>query len=200
MKYGYARVSTTDQKLENQLEALKIAGADKIYQEKFTGTTTERPEFTKLLQQLNSDDTLIVTKLDRFARNTREALDIIQDLFNREIKVNILNMGLIDNTPTGQLIFTIFSAFAQFERDMIVTRTQEGKAYAKRNDPHFREGRPQTYTDEQMRLAYQLRQQGMTYKMIARKTGISERTQQRRFKGLLNANNPKLYKMEFKNK
>lgn len=194
MKYGYARVSTTDQKLENQLEALKIAGADKIYQEKFTGTTTERPEFTKLLQQLNPDDTLIVTKLDRFARNTREALDIIQDLFNREIKVNIINMGLIDNTPTGQLIFTIFSAFAQFERDMIVTRTQEGKAYAKRNDPHFREGRPQTYTDEQMRLAYQLRQQGMTYKMIARKTGISERTQQRRFKGLLNANNQKLYK------
>lgn len=192
MKYGYARVSTTDQKLENQLEALKIAGADKIYQEKFTGTTTERPEFSKLLQQLNSDDTLIVTKLDRFARNTREALDIIQDLFNREIKVNILNMGLIDNTPTGQLIFTIFSAFAQFERDMIVTRTQEGKAYAKRNDPHFREGRPQTYTDEQMRLAYQLRQQGMTYKIIARKTGISERTQQRRFKGLLNANNQKL--------
>ena len=200
MKYGYARVSTADQKLENQLEALKIAGADKIYQEKFTGTTTERPEFSKLLQQLNPDDTLIVTKLDRFARNTREALDIIQDLFNREIKVNILNMGLIDNTPTGQLIFTIFSAFAQFERDMIVTRTQEGKAYAKRNDPHFREGRPQTYTDEQMRLAYQLRQQGMTYKMIARKTGISERTQQRRFKGLLNANNQKLYKMEFKSK
>ncbi|KID41213.1 Site-specific recombinase, DNA invertase Pin related protein [Levilactobacillus brevis] len=200
MKYGYARVSTTDQKLENQLEALRIAGADKIYQEKFTGTTTERPEFTKLLQQLNPDDTLIVTKLDRFARNTREALDIIQDLFNREIKVNILNMGLIDNTPTGQLIFTIFSAFAQFERDMIVTRTQEGKAYAKRNDPHFREGRPQTYTDEQMRLAYQLRQQGMTYKMIARKTGISERTQQRRFKALLNANNQELYKMEFKNK
>ncbi|MBZ2202440.1 MULTISPECIES: recombinase family protein [Lactobacillaceae] len=200
MKYGYARVSTTDQKLENQLEALKIAGADKIYQEKFTGTTTERPEFTKLLQQLNPNDTLIVTKLDRFARNTREALDIIQDLFNREIKVNILNMGLIDNTPTGQLIFTIFSAFAQFERDMIVTRTQEGKAYAKRNDPHFREGRPQIYTDEQMRLAYQLRQQGMTYKMIARKTGISERTQQRRFKGLLNANNQKLYKMESKNK
>ncbi|MYV16411.1 recombinase family protein [Furfurilactobacillus milii] len=192
MKYGYARVSTTDQKLANQIELLKSAGAEKVFQEKFTGTTTERPEFQKLLQQLNPDDTLIVTKLDRFARNTREALDIIQDLFNREIKVNILNMGLIDNTPTGQLIFTIFSAFAQFERDMIVTRTQEGKAYAKRNDPHFREGRPQTYTDEQMRLAYQLRQQGMTYKMIARKTGISERTQQRRFKSLLNANNQKL--------
>lgn len=137
MKYGYARVSTTDQKLANQIELLKLAGAEKVFQEKFTGTTTERPEFQKLLQALKTDDTLIVTKLDRFARNTREALTIIQELFNRNIKVNILNMGLIDNTPTGQLIFTIFSAFAQFERDMIVTRTHEGKEYAKRNDPYF---------------------------------------------------------------
>ena len=184
MKYGYARVSTTDQKLENQIESLKNSGAEIIYQEKFTGTTTERPEFNKLLNELKANDTLIVTKLDRFARNTREALDIIQDLFKRNIKVNILNMGLIDNTPTGQLIFTIFSAFAQFERDMIVTRTQEGKIYAKTHDPYFSEGRPQTYTDEQIRLAYELRQQGMTYKMIARKTGISERTQQRRFKDM----------------
>lgn len=184
MKYGYALVSTTDQKLENQIESLKNSGAEIIYKEKFTGTTTGRPEFNKLLNELTTDDTLIITKLDRFARNTREALDIIQDLFKRDIKVNILNMGIIDNTPTGQLIFTIFSAFAQFERDMIVTRTQEGKEYAKRNDPYFHEGRPQTYTDEQIRLAYELRQQGMTYKMIARKTGISERTQQRRFKDM----------------
>ena len=185
MKYGYARVSTTDQKLANQIELLKLAGAEKVFQEKFTGTTTERPEFQKLLQALKTDDTLIVTKLDRFARNTREALTIIQELFNRNIKVNILNMGLIDNTPTGQLIFTIFSAFAQFERDMIVTRvtrTQEGKLYAKQHDPLFREGRPKTYSDEQIRFAYELRKQGMTYKMIERKTGISKRTQQRRFK------------------
>jgi len=114
MKYGYARVSTSDQKLENQISILEESGAEKIYQEKFTGTTTKRPEFKKLIQQLTSGDMLIVTKLDRFARNTREALEIIQDLFERGIKVNILNMGLIDSTPTGQLIFTIFSAFAQF--------------------------------------------------------------------------------------
>ncbi|PKX66576.1 Serine recombinase PinR [Lactiplantibacillus plantarum] len=182
MKYGYARVSTTDQKLANQIELLKLAGAEKIFQEKFTGTTTERPEFQKLLRVLKTGDTLIVTKLDRFARNTREALAIIQKLFKENVKVNILNMGLIDNTPTGQLVFTIFSAFAQFERDMIVTRTQEGKVYAKRHDPSFREGRPKTYSDEQIRFAYELRKQGMTYKMIERKTGISKRTQQRRFK------------------
>lgn len=182
MKYGYARVSTSDQKLENQIDLLKSAGADKIFQEKYTGTTTQRPEFQKLLNELKVNDTLIVTKLDRFARNTTEALELIQKLFKQDIKVNILNMGVIDNTPTGQLIFTIFSAFAQFERDLIVTRTQEGKMYAREHDPNFREGRPRTYSDEQIQLAYELRQQGMTYKMIARKTGISERTQQRRFK------------------
>ena len=182
MKYGYARVSTTDQKLENQIDSLKSAGADKIFREKYTGTTTQRPEFQKLLNELEANDTLIVTKLDRFARNTTEALELIQKLFKQNIKVNILNMGVIDNTPTGQLIFTIFSAFAQFERDLIVTRTQEGKMYAREHDPNFREGRPRTYSDEQIQLAYELRQQGMTYKMIARKTGISERTQQRRFK------------------
>ena len=182
MKYGYARVSTSDQKLENQIDLLKSAGADKIFQEKYTGTTTQRPEFQKLLNELKVNDTLIVTKLDRFARNTTEALELIQKLFKQNIKVNILNMGVIDNTPTGQLIFTIFSAFAQFERDLIVTRTQECKMYAREHDPNFREGRPRTYSDEQIQLAYELRQQGMTYKMIARKTGISERTQQRRFK------------------
>lgn len=186
MKYGYARVSTTDQKLANQIELLQVAGAQKIFQEKYTGTTTERPEFQKLLRVLKTGDTLIVTKLDRFARNTREALAIIQELFKENVKVNILNMGLIDNTPTGQLIFTIFSAFAQFERDMIVTRTQEGKLYAKQHDSSFREGRPKTYSDEQIKFAYELRKQGMTYKMIERKTGISKRTQQRRFKTVKN--------------
>lgn len=100
MKYGYARVSTSDQKLENQIDLLKLAGAEKIYQEKYTGTTTQRPEFQKLLNELEANDTLIVTKLDRFARNTTEALELIQKLFKQNIKVNILNMGVIDNTPT----------------------------------------------------------------------------------------------------
>ena len=183
-KYGYARVSTPNQKLENQIDRLKHAGAEIIYQEKFTGTTTQRHQFNTLLKKLVPGDTLIITKLDRFARNTREALEIIQQLFDQNIKVQILNMGTIDNTPTGQLIFTIFSAFAQFERDMIVTRTQEGKLYAKTHDPNFHEGRPKTYTDEQIKFAYELHQQGLTYKMIERKTGIGVRTQQRRFKQL----------------
>lgn len=177
MKIGYARVSTFEQKLESQIEVLKEAGAEEVFQEKFTGTTVERPQFNLVLKKLENGDTLIVTKLDRLARNTREVLEIVQSLFNRGIKVHILNIGLIDNTPTGQLIFTIFSAFAQFERDLIVTRTQEGKNFAKIHDPNFKEGRPQKFTEEQIQFAHELKQQGMTYKMIERKTGISIATQ-----------------------
>ncbi|ARD97400.1 recombinase family protein [Lactococcus lactis] len=185
MKIGYARVSTFEQKLESQIEVLKEAGAEEVFQEKFTGTTVERPQFNLVLKKLTNGDTLIVTKLDRLARNTREVLEIVQSLFNRGIKVHILNIGLIDNTPTGQLIFTIFSAFAQFERDLIVTSTQEGKNFAKVHDPNFREGRPQKFTEEQIQFAYELKQQGMTYKMIERKTGISIATQKRRFKKII---------------
>mgnify|MGYP003603322739 CR=1 FL=1 len=151
MKYGYARVSTTDQKLENQIKQLKDAGAEKIFKEKFTGTTTKRPEFKKLIALLKTDDELIVTKLDRFARSTREALDIIQDLFKNNVKINILNMGVIDNTPTGQLIFTIFSAFAQFERDMIIERTQEGREYQRQHHPNYLDGWKTKKTTQQIK-------------------------------------------------
>lgn len=182
MKYGYARVSTLDQKLHNQIKQLKDAGAETIVKENLTGKTKKRPEFQKLLAQLDAGDTLIVTKLDRFARNTKEALELIQELFQKNVTIHILDIGLIDNTATGQLIFTIFSAFAQFERSLIIERTQEGKKFAKFHDPNFREGRPKKYTQEQLQLAYDLKQRGLTYKMIERKTGISISTQQRAFK------------------
>ena len=138
MNYGYARVSTGSQHLETQVLQLTQSGVDKIYQEKFTGTTTERPIFEILLSKLAPQDTLTVTKLDRFARNTKEALELMHLLFDRHIAINILNLGLIDESPTGKLVFTIFSAFAQFERDLIITRTQEGKAFARMHNKNFR--------------------------------------------------------------
>lgn len=125
MKIGYARVSTIEQNLKPQIEQLKQAGAEKIYSEKYTGTTTERPVFDEVMKTLKSGDTLIVTKLDRLARNLGEALRVVDALFSRQ---DVLNLGRIDNTPSGKLIFNVFMSFAQFERDLIVTRTQEGKA------------------------------------------------------------------------
>ncbi|MEI5989803.1 hypothetical protein A5881_001296 [Enterococcus termitis] len=170
--FGYARVSTWGQDLESQIVALKKAGCEKIYTEKFTGTKIDRKEFQTLLKELSEGDTLVVTKLDRFARSTVQGLETVQNLFKRGIKVHILNMGIIENTPTGRLTFTIFSTFAEFERDMIVERTQEGKAIAKLN-PDFREGRPKKFSKDQLDLAMELLKKDTT-KDVSRKTGISE--------------------------
>ena len=175
MKYGYARVSTKGQDLTAQMETLKAEGCEKIFSEKFTGTKKDgRAEFNKLLSVLEPGDTLTVTKLDRFARSAKDALNVISDLFESGIKVHVLNMGLIEDTPTGRLVFTVMSAFAQFERDMIVERTQEGKAIAKM-DPDFKEGRPKVYSKAQIKHALKLKE-GHSYKQVEDLTGISKST------------------------
>ncbi|EGO8197425.1 recombinase family protein [Enterococcus faecalis] len=174
MILGYARVSTWGQDLETQIISLEKAGCEKIYTEKYTGTKIERVAFQKLLNELTEGDTLVVTKLDRFARSTIQGIETIKNLFERGVKIHILNMGIIEDTPTGRLTFTIFSAFAEFERDMIVERTQEGKALAK-TKPGFRDGRPKKYTKDQLDLAMVLLKENST-KVVSRKTGISEAT------------------------
>lgn len=179
MKYGYCRVSTYGQfthgvSMESQIEAVKNAGAEKIYKDIYTGTKTERPEFQKLLNELKSGDTLIVTKLDRFARSTLEGSKVIKELFEKNITVNILNLGIIENSPSGRLIFNVFMAFAEFERDMIVERTQEGKAIAKQRDD-FREGRPKKFSRKQREHAMQLLETH-SYKEVEAMTGISKST------------------------
>ncbi len=127
--------------MEGQLRQLEEERCDRIYFEKITGTKSDRPEFQKLLQKIQTGDTLVVTKLDRFARSTQDALSTIKLLLEKGVKVNVLNLGIIENTSTGRLIFTIFSVFADFERNLIVELTQEGKELVKQR-PDFREGRP----------------------------------------------------------
>jgi DNA invertase Pin-like site-specific DNA recombinase len=136
MIYGYARVSTKTQardgnSLEAQVKLLKEAGAVEIYSESYTGTKMSRPEFEKLEAKLTAGDTLVVTKLDRFARSASQGTQLIEALIDRGVTVRILNMGIMDNTSTGRLIRNIMLSFAEFERDMIVERTQEGKAIAR---------------------------------------------------------------------
>lgn len=142
--YGYARVSTSSQNLEEQISQLVAAGVDheNLYSEKFTGTTTHRPVFDQLLNTIASGDTLIITKLDRFARNTREALNSIEPLLNQNISIKVLNLGTIENTPMGKMIVRTLLSVAEMERDMIVERTQAGKAYSKKHNPNYKEGRP----------------------------------------------------------
>lgn len=145
-KYGYARVSTSGQatngnSLEDQSRKLNDAGCDEIVTEAYTGTKMDRPKFTKLVDELQPGDTLVVCKLDRFARTASEGSELVKELMTRGINVHILNMGLIENTPTGRLILNVLLSFAEFERDMIVERTSEGKAIKRATDPDYKEGR-----------------------------------------------------------
>ena len=154
MVYGYARVSTAKQaikgnSLEDQEQLLRNAGAQEIISDSYTGTKMDRPNFNKLLDKLQSGDKLIVTKLDRFARTSIEGGAIVRDLQNRGVTIQILNMGVIDNTPTGKLILTILLAFAEFERDMIVERTQTGRDIARSKGIRV-DGRPLKYSKAQM--------------------------------------------------
>lgn len=179
MIYGYARVSTKGQakdgnSLEAQEKALRESGANEIYVDAFTGTKTDRPEFDKLMNKIQKGDTLIVTKLDRFARSMSQGSELVSDLIERGIKVYILNIGVMDNTPSSKLIRNVFFAFAEFERDMIVERTMEGKAIAKQN-PDFREGRPKKYGRKQIEHALELLDSN-SYKQVEDLTGISKST------------------------
>lgn len=179
MIYGYARVSTKGQakdgnSLEAQEKALKDAGATEIFTDAFTGTKTDRPEFDKLLNKIQGGDTLVVTKLDRFARSMSQGSELVSELIDKGIKVYILNIGIMDNTPASKLIRNVFFAFAEFERDMIVERTQEGKIIAKQN-PEFKEGRPKKFSRAQIEHALELLKDH-SYKQVEDLTGISKST------------------------
>lgn len=179
MIYAYCRVSTKGQakdgnSLEVQEKAVKEAGATEIYADTFTGTKAHRPELDKLLNVIVAGDTLIVTKLDRIARSATQGIELIQNLLDKGVTVNILNMGKLDNTPTGKLIRNILLSFAEFERDMIVERTQEGKTIARQN-PDFSEGRPKKYSRQQMQHALELLE-SHSYKQVEQLTGISKST------------------------
>ena len=128
-----------------------------------------------LFQELQEGDTLVVTKLDRFARTTIDGVSAVRELFNRGVRVHILNMGLIENTLTGNLILTVMLAFAEYERGMIVERTQTGKAVARQN-LNFREGRPKKFTAVQIQHAMELLDSGKSYKQVEAMTGISKST------------------------
>lgn len=147
MKYGYARVSSIIQlkgnSLEEQTKELLNAGVEEknIILEQCSGKSAERPKFKALLSTLSAGDEVVCCKLDRFARNAEDGLRIVRELSEKDITVNILNIGRIDTSAAGKLLLTVMLAFAEFERTMILERTAAGKAIAK-TKAGYREGRP----------------------------------------------------------
>lgn len=182
MKYGYCRVSTFTQahdgnSLQAQQSLLKEHGAEIIHVDRYTGTKLQRPEFDKLLKELRPGDTLIVSKLDRFARSVSQATDLITSLIDDGIRIDVCNLGVLDNSSMSTFLRNLLLCFAQFERDLIVERTQEGKAIA-RQKPGFHEGRPKKYSKQQMEHALGLLENN-SFKQVVELTGISISTLKR---------------------
>jgi len=175
--FAYLRVSTRNQKvngngLEAQREAVISHGADPdlIFQDVFTGVKCDRPSLNLLLEVLKQGDTLIVSKLDRMARNVSEGVAVIEGLVEKGVTINILNMGIFDNRPANRLQLHIMLAMAEFERSLLMERMQEGRAVAREKEG-YREGRKPKWTSKQYNHAMKLLEQ-QTYKEVSEITGI----------------------------
>lgn len=177
MIYGYTRVSTRKQVDGYGLEVQKKEILNKyssaiIIEEQYTGTKVNRPLFNELLNKLEANDILVVSKLDRFARNTVEGIKVVEQLFKKKVAIHILNVGLLEDTPMGRFFLTTMLAVAELERNMIVERTQTGKELARlRGD--YKEGRPKKYTDDDLRSAISLLS-SHSYREVIEITGISK--------------------------
>lgn len=180
MIYGYARVSTkTQQRDGNSLEAqekiLRESGATIIYHDAFTGKTVDRPELNKLVETLQDGDILIVSKLDRLGRSLSKTSELITELLERGVTINILNLGVLSNNSVNTLMRNVLLAFAQFERDMIVERTSEGKAIARERDD-YREGRPAKDIPDFEKFLKKQKDGEMTVAECCRELGIGRST------------------------
>ncbi len=131
MKIGYARVSTKDQNLELQIDALKKAGCEKIYQDIASGAKTERPELNNMIDNLRSGDVLVIWKLDRLGRSLNHLIGLVNSLIEKKIGLQSLNDPIDTTTPQGRLSFNLFASLAEFERDLIRERTNAGLSAAR---------------------------------------------------------------------
>ena len=167
MLIGYARVSTGDQNLELQRVALGEAGCARIYEEKLSGANRNRPELVRLLDHLRGGDVVIVYRLDRLARSTRDLLEIAEQLKEADAGLRSLSEPWADTTsPAGRMVLTVFAGIAEFERALIHERTGAGRAAARARGVRF--GRPPKLTAEQLVVARRLIDEGTAVREAAR--------------------------------
>lgn len=178
MIFGYARVSTDEQSLDAQTDALNAAGAERIFADKITGTALKRPELDKLLDQLRDGDVIVVAKYDRLARSLRDLLDIVETIQERSAGFRSLAEDIDTTTPAGRLVFHVFASIAQFERERIAERTKEGLDAARRRGRVG--GRPPALNPEQRAEVQRMRDQdGKSVAEIARLFSVSLATVRR---------------------
>ncbi len=174
-KIGYARVSTYDQNLDLQMDALKKAGCDKIFKDKTSGAKTERIGLNNALEHLRQGDVLVVWKLDRLGRSLKHLLEIINSLHDKGIGFLSLNENIDTTSSTGKLIFHIFASLSEFERDIIRERTKAGLKSARARGRLG--GRPKKMDKEKMIIAKALMKDNtIPVKEICKKLGIGKTT------------------------
>lgn len=178
MKIGYARVSTKDQKLSLQLDALTAAGCEKIYKEHASGAKADRPELAKLIEHVREGDTVVIWKLDRLGRSLSHLVELVDELQQRKIGLISLNDPIDTTTPQGRFAFRIFASLAEFERELIRERTQAGLQSARRRGQKL--GRPTGLSKEaenKARIAESLyNEKKLSVVEIAKSINISKRT------------------------
>ena len=172
--FGYARVSTEQQNLDRQLDMLQKYGVDFIYNEKMTGTKRNRPELEKLLERLTEGDTVVVESLSRLGRSTKDLIWLMETFNAKDVNLVSLKESIDTTTSTGKLLFTLMSALAQFERDVLADRTREGLAAARARG---RKGGRKPKDSDAVRKAEKLYKTGQyTVSEITELTGVKKTT------------------------
>ena len=175
MKVGYARVSTRDQDAAMQAEALGAAGCEKVFEETASGAQKDRPQLIKVIEFLRKGDVLVVWKLDRLARSLKQLIETVEELESRGIGFVSLTESIDTTTPGGRLIFHVFGALAEFERELIRERTNAGLKSAKARGVKL--GRPKALEDDALGVARALLKSGdMTAAQVAAHVGVSRAT------------------------
>ena len=171
MRIGYARVSTEDQNLTMQLDALKKVGCDQVFQDQMSGTRTDRPGLKDALSRLRAGDTFVVWKLDRLGRGVKGLVDMVTDLEGRKVHFQSITDQINTSTPAGRFFFHVMASLAQMERELIVERTRAGLDAARRQGRVG--GRKREMTESKVQSARQLLLAGMTPKDVAKNLGVS---------------------------
>ena len=186
MRVGYARVSSTEQNLELQIDALEKAGCEKIYTDKKSGANDNRPGLKEALNYLREKDTLVIWKLDRLGRNLKGLIELTEELNKKGIDFQSITDKIDTSTPAGKLYFHIMAAFAEMERSQLIERTKAGLAAARKQGRVG--GRPKSMTDTKKKAAQKLLDQNTSPKDVAKSLNVSVSTLYREFPASERAN------------